>query len=130
VWDPLHELTVLHERATRCPSPKDAGWTPQVDLLETAVEYQIVAELPGLAEGDFSIDATSDGLVLSGQRPAPNPPPDRYLRMERGQGRFVRAFSFGEPIDVGAIKASFDRGLLGITVPKLNAPVDRRIAIR
>jgi HSP20 family protein len=128
-WDPLHELVALRDRSSRRPSQPDGAWTPNVDLLETEAAFVLVAELPGLKDGDLEITATSDGLVLAGQRRVLAPPAQRFLRMERGHGRFSRAFAFGEPIDVSGIKAHFDRGLLTITVPKAAPAPDRRITI-
>jgi HSP20 family protein len=126
-WDPLHELLALHERTARRVSPQDSGWMPNVDLLETEAAFVIVAELPGFGPDDFAITATADGLTLSGQR-APVEGTTRYLRMERGQGRFTRSFVFGEPVSANDIRASFDEGVLTVTVPK-HAPQKRRISI-
>lgn len=128
-WDTLHDLVALRERATRRPSQPDAAWSPNVDLLETATAFLLVAELPGLGADDFRVSATGDGLVLTGQRRTSSPAPQRYLRLERGHGRFSRAFSFGQAIDANAIVASFERGLLTITIPKADVPSDRRITI-
>jgi HSP20 family protein len=128
-WDPLHELVALHERATRRSAGEESAWAPSVDLLETGEAFLIVVELPGIAAGDFSITASANGLVLSGQRPATIPAPKRFLRMERGHGRFSRSFSFGEPIDPAAVKATFERGLLQVCVPKAGR-IEERIAIR
>lgn len=128
-WDTLHDLVALRERASRRPSQPDAAWSPSVDLLETATAFLLVAELPGLASDDFRVSATHDGLILAGERRSTGPAPQRFLRLERGHGRFSRAFSFGQAIDANAIVATFERGLLTITVPKLDVPADRRIRI-
>jgi HSP20 family protein len=127
-WDPLHELVALQERS-RQPIPPDAAWTPSVDMLETRDAFVIVVELPGARAEHLSITATQDGVVLSGERPAPAPPPQRFLRVERGYGRFSRAFNFAEPVDVNAIGAKFERGLLTITVPKAYPASEHRINI-
>jgi HSP20 family protein len=129
-WDPLQELVALRDRATRRPSSQDASWTPSVDLLETDASFIIVVELPGVEPDDFAISATTDGIVLTGQRRPLTPPPARFLRMERGHGRFSRAFAFAEPVDTSSVQASFDRGLLSILVPKGAPTSEGRIPIR
>lgn len=128
-WDSIHDLMALRERRARRTTSPEAGWAPPVDLLETEVAFVLVVELPGLGPDDFAISATQDGLVLSGSRPAPVPVPERYLRLERGQGRFTRTFSFGQAINTDRINAGFDRGLLTITVPKATSRAERRIPI-
>lgn len=102
---------------------------PLVDLLETDTAFLIVAELPGLGADDFSITATADRLVLSGARPA-GPAAPRFLRLERGHGRFSRSFAFASPIDVSGISARFESGLLQVTVPKASMGTDRRVEVR
>ncbi len=102
---------------------------PLVDLLETDTAFVIVAELPGLGADDFSITATADRLVLSGARRAGSAAP-RFLRLERGHGRFSRSFAFASPIDVGGIAAHFESGLLQVTVPKARAGTDRRVEVQ
>ncbi len=128
-WDTLHDLVALRERATRRPSEPDAAWTPSVDLLETDTAFLLVVELPGLAADEFQVSAVADGLVLTGERRNTTPAAQRYLRLERGHGRFSRAFNFGQAVDASAIVATFERGLLMITVPKAAVPADRRITI-
>jgi HSP20 family protein len=128
-WDSLHELVALRDRATRRQPTADSAWTPSVDLLDTAAAFFIVVELPGIDAADFSINAAGNKVVIAGGRQPVDPPPLRYLRMERGYGRFSRVFSFDEPVNTGAITASFDRGLLTVTIPKGLATADRRITI-
>src|SRR5262245_7554232 len=53
-WDPIRDLLAIQQRLDRF-APGPAGWTPPVDLLETAEAYVIVAELPGVDRGDLTI---------------------------------------------------------------------------
>jgi HSP20 family protein len=129
-WDPLQEFVGLRDRALQRARQPDTAWTPSVDLLETESAFLFVIELPGLGAADFTINATSDGLSVTGQRPAVTPAPQRFFRMERGHGRFSRTFTFSEAVDANGIKATFERGLLNITVPKAASRADRRITVR
>lgn len=130
IWDPLHELVSLHDRVNRRHGQGDAAWTPPVDLLETHDAFVLVAELPGFKAADVTVTATAGTLILTGERPPVVPAPERFLRIERGSGRFSRSFTFGEDIDVEAITATFERGLLTIRVPKASAGRHAHIVIR
>lgn len=53
----------------------------------------------------------------------------RYWVSERSVGEFHRSFAFPARVDQDAVKASLKDGILSIVVPKMRAPVARRIEI-
>jgi HSP20 family protein len=128
-WDPLRGMVTLRGRPGRHPPLGEAAWIPSVDLLEAESSFLIIVELAGLGASDFSLTTSGNGLTLSGERPAPAGPAEGFIRLERGHGRFSRTFSFAEPVDVDAMQATFERGLLRITVPKARGADRRRIVI-
>jgi HSP20 family protein len=105
------------------------AWTPAVDVYETGAEYVLVAELPGFAPADVDVRVAGTTLTLSGRRPPGDVVAQQFLRLERGQGEFRRAFSFPDAIDAGRIAADFSDGLLTVTVPKAAHAAARRIDI-
>jgi HSP20 family protein len=128
-WDPLHDLLTLHERMNRLGGDSAPGWTPQVDVYETADRFVISAELPGLSRDDIRIDVQPDTIILRGERPSRRPDRGHYHRVERGHGAFARSFGLPQPIDVDAVTADFTDGVLSVLAPKLGAP-PRRIQVR
>ena len=127
-WDPLHDLLALHERLNHLGSEEAPGWTPAVDLYETADRFVVSVELPGMDRDDIRIDAQEQTLVIRGERPCQTPGDARFLRVERGHGAFVRSFSLPQPILAGEISAEFRSGVLTVLVPKA-APQIRRVTI-
>ena len=108
------------------------GWTPPVDLYETAGEYVLTAELPGLSREQIEIHAEDSRIVIRGARGADRGrdiPCEQYHRVERGPGRFSRAFSLPEPIDVGRVTADLEDGILTVTIPKAHDRGTRRIDV-
>ena len=55
---------------------------------------------------------------------------EQYHRVERGHGRFSRAFVLPEPIDVESVTADFKDGVLTVTIPKANGRGVRRVDVR
>jgi len=128
-WDPLRDLFALQERIDRMADAGAAGWTPPVDLYETADRYVLTAELPGLTREDIVINVVDGTLTLEGRRQAAAVPCERYHRVERGHGAFRRRFSVPVPIDSQAVSADLKDGVLTVTLPKSAGAQPRRIEV-
>ena len=105
--------TELEDRELSAPG----FWSPAVDVLETEDGYSVHAELSGVRREDIDLQAEERRLEISGRR-QPAEEHRSFLRMERSYGRFRRVFELAEPIDVEAISAQFERGVLRVSVPK------------
>ena len=106
-------------------------WTPRLDLTETDDAYFVHLDLPGLKKDDLEINFEDGTLSISGERRAEATDENRrFVRVERSYGRFFRAFSLPQAVDVEKIEAHFEDGVLEITVPKTEEVKPRRIAIK
>jgi HSP20 family protein len=132
-WDPLRDLLALHEQLGQLVGADAPGWTPPVDLYETSSAFVLTAELPGLTRDEIEIHAEETRIVIRGARGSANQdrdiPCEQFHRVERGHGRFSRAFSLPEPIAVDAIGAELKDGVLTITMPKAGDRESRRITV-
>lgn len=129
-WDPLRDLLALHEQLGQLVGTDAPGWTPPVDLYETQTEFVLTAELPGLTRDQIEIQAEDNRVVIRGARgTGTHIPCEQYHRVERGHGRFSRAFTLPEPIEVGAIAAELKDGILTVTLPKSADRRTRRISV-
>jgi HSP20 family protein len=131
-WDPLRDLLALHEQLGHLVGTDAPGWTPPVDLYETPNEFVLTAELPGLARDQIDIHAEDGRIVIRGARgvdPGRDIPCEQYHRVERGHGRFSRAFSLPEPIAIDEITADLKDGVLTVTIPKSRDRGTRRIDV-
>jgi len=131
-WDPLRDLLALHEQLGHLVGADAPGWTPPVDLYETASDFVLTAELPGLTRDKIDIHAEDSRIVIRGARlPGPDRdvPAEQFHRVERGHGHFSRAFSLPEAIDVDAVTADLKDGVLTVTIPKAAGRGARRIDV-
>ena len=105
-------------------------WVPAMDLVEADDHFLLKADLPGLGEEDVSIELRDNALTISGERKSEHETRERgWYRVERATGRFSRSLSLPEGIDPDAVRASFDKGVLEVWIPKPEARKPRRIAI-
>lgn len=131
-WDPLSDLLTLHEQIGQLVGTDAPGWTPPVDLYETASEFVLTAELPGLSRNQIEIHAEPYRIVIRGARtaaPGGAVPCERFHRVERGHGRFLRAFALPEAIVVEKVLADLKDGILTVTIPKAGDRNVRRIDV-
>jgi HSP20 family protein len=124
----LHRLfNTLFEDRTGAAQQR---WMPAMDLVEADEHFVLKADLPGLAEGDVSLEVRDNALTISGERKAEHESRERgWYRVERSFGSFSRSLSLPDGIDPDAITASFDRGVLSVTIPKPEQRKPRRISI-
>jgi HSP20 family protein len=128
-WDPFRDLLALQEQIGQIVGTDAPGWTPPVDLYETSGGFVLIAELPGLGRDQIEIHAEEGRLVIRGDRPTGQVPCEQYHRVERGHGRFSRAFLLPEPIDVDGVVADLKDGLLTVTIPKAGGRGARRVDV-
>jgi len=106
-------------------------WYPPVDIYETEDNIILKAELPGVNPESVSIEVNENMLSLKGERKLEKGLSDEnYHRMERFYGSFHRAFSLPYPVDSEGIKASFNDGVLKISIPKRRVPGSGSIKVK
>ena len=101
-----------------------------MDLVETADDFVLRADLPGLTEKDVNIEFEDSVLTISGERKSEHEEKkEGYYRVERSYGSFSRSLTLPEGVDPETVKASFDRGVLEVRVPKPEQRKPRKVAI-
>jgi HSP20 family protein len=140
-WEPLRELASIQNEMNRlfgtvfdAPSPSNGNtlrrWMPAMDLVETEDQFVLRADLPGLSEGDVTIEVEDSVLTVSGERKAEHETTkEGYHRVERAFGSFARSLTLPEGVDAEAVTANFDRGVLEIRIPKPEQRKPRKISI-
>jgi HSP20 family protein len=100
---------------------QDFAWAskPAVDVVEKEKTYEIIAELPGLDEGDIEVKLANGGITIKGAKKEEKEEKNKnYHLHERRFGSFERYFSVPEGVDVDKIEAKFNKGVLTLTLPK------------
>ena len=109
-----------------------AAKVPAVDIEETADEFTIKAELPGFSENNVKLYVEKHVLHISGETDEKDNEKEgrKYLVKERRHTSFSRSFSLPDGLDESAISASFENGILTVTLPKLPEEKPRHIEVK
>jgi len=101
---------------------------PAVDIYETDLALRLVADMPGVAQGDIDIRVEDGVLTIEGK--TRRPPPEDALIHEFTLRSYFRQFKLGEQIDQGKIAAELKHGVLALTLPKVERAQPRRIEVK
>jgi HSP20 family protein len=106
-------------------------WMPALDVRESADRYEMTVDLPGLDPNDVSVTFEDGMLTISGKRQFEEEDGgDTWQRIERGFGTFARSVRLPQTADSERIEASFDKGVLTVSVPKTEQAKPRTIEVR
>lgn len=95
-------------------------FTPQVNMTEDEKSIVVSAELPGLDEKDIEISLSKDSLTIKGEKKeeSEHKGKEAYY-MERSYGAFTRVLPLPKEVDTDKAEATFKKGVLTITLPKV-----------
>jgi HSP20 family protein len=142
-WDPLREAVSLRDAVNsliqesilrpgaeliRPGVERVAGVA--VDVAETETEFVIKASLPGMKPEDVEITAHGETVTLCGEMKSEEEKKGQTWHVrERRHGSFQRSITLPVPINASQAHASFDNGVLTLTIPKAEAARPKHIKI-
>lgn len=141
VWEPFKDMVTLRQAMGRLfedsfvPMTRVRGeargatlYLP-VDAYETEDEVVVMASLPGLKPEDVEITFEDGSLTIRGEINLPAEDVN-YVIHERAHGPFARTLNFNVPVDADKIEATFENGVLTLTVPKSEAVRPKTIKVK
>ena len=140
-WDPFRQLSSLHneiDRLFEAPlsaltaglQPFTSGWSPALDLHEDKDNFTVRAELPGMKKEEIEISLHDGVLSISGERKEVKHDDSGVHRSERFVGRFQRTLALPSAVDADKVKATYEDGILTVTLPKSEAAKPRQIQVK
>ena len=140
-WSPIRDLPSIQEemnklfdervdRFTGNSDLQNRVWEPLVDIYEKEDKFVIKAEVPEINREDIQINLENNVLTLKGERKfEKQEEKENYHRAERYYGMFQRSFTLPSTVDSEKIKASLDKGVLTIEIPKKEEVKPKKIEI-
>lgn len=141
-YDPFRELRGLQDEmnrlfnlgVSRSGNGEDivrGAWSPSVDIFENQDKIVLEAELAGMKPEDVDISIENNIISLKGERKfEKNEESENYHRVERSYGSFVRSFTLPRTVVSDEAEASFNNGVLTVTLPKREETKARKIEIK
>ncbi|AMV60879.1 heat shock protein Hsp20 [Pediococcus damnosus] len=102
------------------------GSSMKTDIRENEKDYEVSAELPGLKKENISLNYDNDTLTIEGKHNVNKEKKDEkgnLIRQERSFSNTSRQFYLPD-IDRDKISASYDGGVLKITLPKSESKLE------
>jgi HSP20 family protein len=107
-----------------------AETSPRIDVAETDSAIEVTAELPGIDEKDVDVVLRDDLLTIKGEKKSEREEKKKdYHLIERSFGSFARSIRLPFEADSEAVKASFAKGVLKITIAKPAEVKDKTVKI-
>ena len=136
-WDPLRDVAQMQSELSRLMNGLFEGtgrttqaWVPTLDVWETKDAVHYAFDLPGIPKDAITIEVEDGGLTVTGTRERKEEvESEHYRRYERRFGTFSRTVGLPQGVAEDAIKASYEHGVLEVTVPKPEQAKPKRIEI-
>jgi HSP20 family protein len=129
-FDPFSDLDVLTRGllTSQTGSNRAPRFMP-MDLCKIDDHYLLTADLPGVDPGSVDVDVDGGTLTISAHRTARSDNGVQWLANERFSGTYRRQLSLGEGIDASAISATYENGVLTVTIPLAERAKPRKIDV-
>jgi HSP20 family protein len=139
-WDPWHDVMQnrmnsffqeLSRNQTDNDQPATAvGFVPPADIYENEHQIVLKLEIPGIRQEDLDIQVENDTLSVRGERSfEKEEKEENFRRVERRYGSFYRAFTLPNTVDADKIQASYENGVLKLTLEKRAEAKPKQIKI-
>ncbi|MCC3274855.1 MULTISPECIES: Hsp20/alpha crystallin family protein [unclassified Arthrobacter] len=101
-----------------------------MDLYRQGDHYVLAADLPGIDPGSIDVDIDGQLLTIRAQRTLHGAEGVKWLTRERESGSFLRQLNLGQGLDTEKISASYENGVLSVTIPVSERAKPRKIAVQ
>jgi HSP20 family protein len=125
--DPFREFDRLAQQVLGSGTTSRPAVMP-MDAWREGDAFRIEFDLPGIAPDTLDIDVERNVLTIRAERPVRTGDWEP-LAAERPTGLFSRQLILGDNLDLERLQASYDNGVLALTVPVAERAKPRKVEI-
>ena len=125
-FDPFRELDRM---ASALLQTSQGPRVMPMDLYRDGDHYVLSADLPGIDPGSVDIDVDGQLLTIRAERTLRGREGVKWLARERQSGSFLRQLSLGQGVDTENISATYENGVLSVTIPVSERAKPRKIEV-
>ncbi len=111
------------------PTPVVASAAVPFDAVRTDAAVELSFDLPGHATEDVQLSVDRNVLTLTAERSRSVDPEAKLVVGERRHGKVRRQLRLSESLDLGAIEARFDNGVLHVRIPVAESAQPHQVEI-
>jgi HSP20 family protein len=100
------------------------------NLYRTGDHYVLHADLPGVDPGSVDVSVDNGTLTIRAERSARSDESVQWISSERFTGTYLRQLSLGDGVDANGINATYENGVLTVTIPLAEVAKPRRIEVQ
>jgi len=125
----LSDAALSREAATTAPARAAA---PRLDVIEQESGYLLRADMPGVAKDAINIDIEANRVTIRAEikRDEAAGASERILRSERYVGALARSVVLADEVDEAAAVATFENGVLELTLPRKAGVGPKRVTVQ
>ena len=106
------------------------NFIPPVDVYEDEHQLVLKLEVPGIKQEDLDVRMENQMLTVKGERKfESDQKEENFHRIERRYGSFTRSFTLPQTVDTATPKASYEQGVLTISLPKKEAVKPKQVKV-
>jgi len=105
-------------------------FSPAIDIIETADELKLYADMPGVDQTTIDITVDKDVLTIRGNVDAIPMAGYELIHQEYESGDYQRTFRLSDSVDQDKISAGYKKGVLELILPKAEKAKPKKIEVK
>lgn len=130
-FDPFRELDRLSQELWSGADRSRRGFsTMAMDAYREDDHFVVHFDLPGVEPDSIDVTVEDDMLTVSAERKWERRETQEWVATERYRGTYQRQLFLGDRLDADHIEATYDEGVLTLTIPVAEAAKPRKVAVQ